>query len=97
MFCNDRLLLARDKSRLTGWGEAVAAYHPQFRQFRGYVFLTGEASDMPWTTTKTAVDEDSPVFRAIQTDMFDALQKAHTLMNRLKRSGSRTHRKNGPP
>ncbi len=84
LFCNDRLLLARDKSRLTGWGEAAAAYHPQYRQFRGYVFLAGDASDMPWTTTKTAVDEDSSVLRAVQAEMFDALQKVIVVINRLK-------------
>lgn len=84
LFCNDRLLLAYDKTRLTGWGEVVAAYHPQFRQFRGYVFLSGESNFMPWTTTKTAIDEDSAVFRTVQSEMFDALQKAHTVMNRLK-------------
>lgn len=84
LFCNERLLVAHDRSRLTGWGEVVAAFHPQFRQFRGYVFLTGAAEHMPWTTTKTAVDEDSSVFRQIQTEMFDALQKAHVVMNRLK-------------
>lgn len=84
LYCNDRLLLAADTSRLTGWGEVVAGYHPQYRQFRGYVMLDGDASLMPWTTTKTAVDEDSKVFRAVQTEMFDALQKARTIMNRLK-------------
>jgi hypothetical protein len=84
LFCNDRLLIARDKSRLTGWGEAAAAYHPQYRQFRGYVFLSGDSKYMPWTTTKTSVDEDSSVFRIVQTEMFDGLQKAITVMNRLK-------------
>jgi hypothetical protein len=85
LFCNDRLLIARDKSHLTGWGEAVASYHPQYRQFRGYVFLDGDSRHMPWTTTKTSVDEDSAVFRAVQSEMFDALQKAVAVMNRLKR------------
>jgi Histidine kinase-, DNA gyrase B-, and HSP90-like ATPase len=84
LFCNDRLLIAHDTSRLTGWGEAVASYHPQYRQFRGYVFLSGEAKYMPWTTTKTSVDEDSAVFRTVQTEMFDALQKAVAVLNRLK-------------
>jgi hypothetical protein len=84
LFCNERLLFAGDKSRLTGWGEAAAAYHPQYRQFRGYVFLEGEPRFMPWTTTKTAVDEDSAVFRAVQAHMFDALQKTQAVINRLK-------------
>jgi hypothetical protein len=85
LFCNDRLLLAADRSRLTGWGEAAAAYHPQYRQFRGYVLLEGDSKYMPWTTTKTAVDEDSPIFRDVQTAMFDALQKTQAALNRMKK------------
>lgn len=84
LYCNDRLLLAADRTRLTGWGEAAAAYHPQYRQFRGYVLLEGDAKYMPWTTTKTAVDEDNVVFRTVQTSMFDALQKTQAAMNRIK-------------
>jgi hypothetical protein len=85
LFCNDRLLLEADRTRLTGWGDAAAAYHPQYRQFRGYVLLEGHSSLMPWTTTKTAVDEDSAVFREVQTAMFDALQKTQAVMNRVKK------------
>jgi hypothetical protein len=39
---------------------------------------------MPWNTTKTGVDEDSRVFRAVQNEMFDALQKVQAVINRLK-------------
>lgn len=85
MYCNGRLLLAADRSRLTGWGYPAAAYHPQYRQFRGYVLLDGDSALMPWTTTKTSVDEDSRVFRAVQLEMFDALQKSQSVMNRLKK------------
>jgi hypothetical protein len=84
LYCNDRLLLQANRTGLTGWGTAAAAYHPQYRQFRGYVLLDGDAKYMPWTTTKTSVDEDSAVFRAVQTAMFDALQKTQAAMNRIK-------------
>ncbi len=84
LFCNDRLLLYADKGRLTGWGAEAAAYHPQYSRFRGYVLLEGDARYMPWTTTKTGVDEDSRVFRAVQSEMFDALQKVQAAINRLK-------------
>jgi hypothetical protein len=84
LFCNDRLLLYADKTRLTGWGAEAAAYHPQYARFRGYVLLEGDARFMPWTTTKTGVDEDSRVFRSVQTEMFDALQKVQAAINRLK-------------
>lgn len=85
LFCNDRLLLYADKSTLTGWGSEAAAYHPQYGRFRGYVFLTGDAKYMPWNTTKTGVDEDSRVFREVQNEMFDALQKVQAVINRLKK------------
>jgi hypothetical protein len=85
VYCNDRLLFAANRSRVTGWGDGAAAYHPQYRQFRGYVMLDGNAESMPWNTTKTSVDEESRVWRAVQTHMFDALQKSQTVMNRLKK------------
>jgi hypothetical protein len=85
VFCNDRLLLYADKSRLTGWGAEAAAYHPQYRRFQGYVLLDGDARYMPWNTTKTGVDEDSRVFREVQNEMFDALQKVQAVINRLKK------------
>ena len=84
LFCNDRLLLFADKTRLTGWGAEAAAYHPQYSRFRGYVLLDGDARHMPWTTTKTGVDEDSRVFRTVQNEMFDSLQKVQAAINRLK-------------
>ncbi len=85
VFCNDRLLLYADKTRLTGWGVEAATYHPQYGRFRGYVLLEGDARYMPWNTTKTGVDEDSRVFREIQNEMFDALQKVQAVINRLKK------------
>lgn len=83
VFCNDRLLLYADKGRLTGWGAEAAAYHPQYGRFRD-VLLDGDSRFMPWNTTKTGVDEDSRVFRAVQNEMFDALQKVQAVINRLK-------------
>ena len=70
LFCNDRLLLAADQTALTGWGVAAAAYHPQYRLFRGYVYLTAtDSSLLPWNTTKTGVDEDSSIFRQVRSEV----------------------------
>ena len=86
LFCNDRLLLAADQTPLTGWGVAAAAYHPQYRLFRGYVYLTAtDSSLLPWNTTKTGVDEDSSVFRQVQSEMFDALRMVQVVLNRAKK------------
>ncbi len=82
--CNGRMLLFADRSRLTGWGVEIADYHPQYRRFRGYVYLSGPAAAMPWNTAKTTVDEDSSVWRAVRAEIVDALREARTVMNRIK-------------
>lgn len=84
LVCNGRMLLFADRTRLTGWGLEVADYHPQYRRFRGYVFLSGNSSAMPWNTAKTTVDEDSPVWRVVRTYIVDALRDARSVMNRIK-------------
>jgi Histidine kinase-, DNA gyrase B-, and HSP90-like ATPase len=87
IYCNDRLVIAADKSDLTGWSRPVAAaYHPQYRDFRGYIFLySNESSLLPWDTTKTSLDRDSKVFRAVQQHMFTALQQVQLVLNRVKK------------
>jgi len=85
VFCNGRALLFADRSRLTGWGEEVPRFHPQFRRFRGYVHLSGKSAAMPWNTAKTNVDEDSEIWEQTRKHIVDALRKSITVMNRLKR------------
>jgi hypothetical protein len=85
LFCNDRLLFAAERTQLTGWGNPAAAYHPQYRLFRGFVYLSADdASLLPWNTTKTAVDRDSPVFRAVQSEMKTTLVAVQAVINRAK-------------
>lgn len=91
LYCNGRLLLGADKSALTGWGNGAAVYHPQYRRFRGYAFLTAsDASLLPWNTTKTGVDESTHVFRVTQQEMISALGATLTVLNRAKKE--RQHR-----
>ena len=85
VFCNGRALLFADRGRLTGWGEEAPRYHPQFRQFRGYVYLSGESAAMPWNTAKTNVDEDSEIWQQTRKHIVSALLESIKLMNRFKR------------
>lgn len=89
VFCNGRALVFADRGRLTGWGEEVARYHPQYRRFRGFVYLDGDSRAMPWNTTKTDVDEDSVVWQHVRRSIVDALRKSVTVMNRIKREVQR--------
>ena len=85
LFCNGRLLLVAERTSLTGWGDSTAAYHPQYRRFRGYVYLTSLNTELlPWNTTKTNVDQDSRVWRAVQNRMKIALAQVAAVLNRLK-------------
>jgi hypothetical protein len=85
LFCNGRLLLMAERTSLTGWGDSSAAYHPQYRRFRGYVYLESLTPELlPWNTTKTNVDQDSRVWRTVQNRMKVALQQVASVLNRLK-------------
>jgi len=89
LFCNNRLLLAADTSELTGWGDGANAYHPQYRSFRGYVYLYGDSALLPWNTTKTGVDRDSRIFRATRAQMVQALRSVQNFLNKAKNEGQR--------
>jgi len=85
IFCNDRLLLMRERSRLTGWGENLPNYHPQYRQFRGYVYLSAASTEaLPWNTTKTGIDEESRIWRQVQAQIKIAGSQVVSVINRLK-------------
>lgn len=85
VLANGRVLLAADRTRLTGWGDDVARYHPQFRNFRGYVDIRADDGRfLPWNTTKTGVDESSPVWRMIYGVMKSVLGEIQTLTTRIK-------------
>jgi hypothetical protein len=90
VFCNERLVLMADTTPITGWGSGAASFHPQYRRFRGYAFLQAKDSSLlPWNTTKTGLDLDSPIFRILQQRMFAALQNVQAALNRLKSEASR--------
>lgn len=85
VLANGRVLLAADKTRLTGWGDDTARYHPQFRNFRGYVDIrSNDSRDLPWNTSKTGVDESSPVWKLVYGAMRTALSEVQALASRLK-------------
>ena len=90
IFCNDRLILARDTSAMTGWtgagGDGVAKYHQQFWGFRGYVFFDSKKSSvLPWNTTKTGIDPDSSDYLAVRKKMIEMMKDVFLLLNRQKK------------
>lgn len=89
VFCNGRMLLEADKTVATGWGvednESMPAYHPQFNDFRGYAYLDADdAADLPWNTTKTALDTDHPVYRRVRQEMVALARPVINYFNKRK-------------
>jgi hypothetical protein len=67
--CNDRVVLAADKTSLTVWGsENTNVWHPQYNGFAGFLFLSSDdPGALPWTTTKRQVDHADPLYlRAVK-------------------------------
>lgn len=97
VFCNGRLVLGRDQSSVTGWGDMLPRYHNQYAHFRGYVFFdSDDASNLPWNTTKTGVDSDSPIYQAVRLEMMKLALPVFKFLNRLKVERDRDN-ENGKP
>ena len=89
VFCNDRLILAKDKSANTVWtgrqGDGVPLWHAQYHRFRGFVFFEAkDSSNLPWNTTKTGMDMDSPIYQKVRSQMIIMTKQVMDLMDKLK-------------
>ena len=62
--CNGRIVLAADKSTVSGWGTPDwPQWHRQYSGFVGFVFFSSpNAAALPLTTTKRSVDVTSEVY-----------------------------------
>ena len=90
VFCNGRLVLGADQSSLTGWGATspvrVPKFHNQFHRFRGYVYFdSSDAARLPWNTTKTGVDTDSPLYRAVRATMIERMKPVMDFLNAARK------------
>jgi len=85
IFCNDRLIVAKNQQKETGWGDGLPKYHSQYYKFRGYVFFEAlNSSNLPWNTTKTGMDMDSPYFKKIKMQMIIMTRQVMGLLDKLK-------------
>ncbi|MCP5352048.1 MAG: ATP-binding protein [Chromatiales bacterium] len=69
VLCNDRVVLAGDKTEKTGWGTGTGsdkfpAWHTQYNGFLGIVrFYSDDSNNLPWTTTKRDLDPTNQSYR----------------------------------
>lgn len=85
--CNDRVVIWKDKTRLTGWGEAtVPNYHGQFIAITGLVLLrSADPKKLPLTTTKRGIDASSDVYLTAKDLMREATKSFTAFTNKWKK------------
>lgn len=69
--CNDRVVIYKDKTILTGWGEAgVPNYHSQFNGINGIVFFSSNnPEELPLNTMKRGIEHSSPLYLEVKNHM----------------------------
>lgn len=67
IICNDRMIVISDQSTLTGWPQA---WHNEYNGFVGYVYFNADDPQLlPWTTKKSGIDPNHPVFAETLKEM----------------------------
>jgi hypothetical protein len=90
VFCNGRLILEGDKSEVTGWGAetddiSIPGFHGQYNYLRGFAYFdSDDPARLPWNTTKTGLNTDSPVYRSVKLEMMTLMRPVIDFLNRLK-------------
>jgi len=89
VLCNDRAVIVGDKSRLTGWGDGIPLYHPQFAIITGIIeFRAKHAEKLPVTTTKRALDTSSNVWLESLVKMKEGMRVWIDYTNQWKNQSS---------
>ncbi|MDO3507190.1 ATP-binding protein [Ralstonia pseudosolanacearum] len=86
VICNDRVVLAGDKTERTIWGrDEFKVWHPQYNGFAGFVFFEAEDQRLlPWTTTKREVDSSSQLYRRTLVKLREITEEFTAYTNRRK-------------
>jgi len=99
IFCNDRLMVEKDKTNLTGWeggdkffkDTGVQKFHNKVAMFRGLVFMySNDASKLPMTTTKTGIDYNSAIYTEMRSKMVVTMKIVLAKIRKVSSSEQRT-------
>jgi hypothetical protein len=95
VICNDRVVLYKDKTQITGWGDNnVPKYHNQFISIAGIaVFYSNEPLKLPINTTKRGIDMQSPIYWSVRKRMTEGLKKFTDFTNHWKGREEETNTK----
>ncbi|WP_137681155.1 ATP-binding protein [Aurantiacibacter suaedae] len=89
--CNDRVVVSKDRTYLTGWGTAgVPSYHGQYTVVSGIALLSSDnVSELPLTTTKRGLDASTIVYAKLLDVMREATKKLTSFTNSWKTKEAR--------
>jgi histidine kinase/DNA gyrase B/HSP90-like ATPase len=85
-YCNRRLIEKEVKRREVGYfvSNEAGVPHPDISLCRTIVRLEGPAKGMPWTSNKSAINFDHPVFRAVRPTLVEMISHFSKLSRRFK-------------
>lgn len=84
-YCNDRMVLAHEKSHHVGFLQRFAGVpHPDASLCRVIVELRGLPNEMPWNSSKSGINWSHPVFLEIREEVFALATRYSTISRRLK-------------
>jgi hypothetical protein len=86
--CNGRFILVADKTPKTGWGDVgdvkIPRMHHQFARFRGFAFFDCDDPErLPWNSSKTGVEVESPIYRKARRVMIETTRPIIDRLNDL--------------
>lgn len=85
VMCNGRIVVAADKTDLTGWGTgAMPMFHSKHRGFIGIAFFHSENPRLlPWTTTKRGLNRESSIYLEARNKMALVSRPILNFLNRM--------------
>ena len=91
---NDRVVLYKDTTHLTGWGEGnVPRYHSQFIAISGVVrFHSNNPEELPLTTTKRGINLNSPLYAEVKNIMREGTKYFTDFTNKWKSDSAERRR-----
>jgi histidine kinase/DNA gyrase B/HSP90-like ATPase len=91
VLCNGRIVLAADKTELTGWGTSgMPLFHMgKYRGFVGVAFFQSDKPlDLPWTTTKRGLNRESAVYQHARSRMRGAAKPILSFLDSMYKEES---------
>lgn len=89
LVCNGRVVVAAEKSSLTGWGVSgeLPQFQPKHRGFLGIVFFSSDDPEvLPWKTTKQGINSENLVYLHARPKMVSHSKKVISLLDSMYQS-----------